>query len=195
MKEVVDYIDQQLAICYPNYKYWGLGEIVTKSKDVFPVTVQSREKICLDDAYDAVIWHREVSATQQEDDEFSFGLKTETRYIVTLRTIVAYKIEVGEEFKFIFPNSFPREIPLSGYQIFEVIAGSMNINHEQVAQEEEIHTQYNKHRICWNIFSFENELQFIFCPDSELCTTWILSTGTWNDLATWNDSAIWNDGD
>ena len=162
----MDYIDSRLSACNPSFKFWGLTEITTKSKDRFPVTIPNREKVCIDDRYDCVVWHREVSGTQEDNEDLSFGLYTEKQFNVTLRTVVAYKVELGEEFKFTFINEFPYNIYVDGYSILEVVSGSVNLNHEAVATEEEIHTHYEKHRLCWNIFSFDNEIQFILCPDS-----------------------------
>lgn len=169
MTDIIDYIDSKMSICYPDFKFWGLAEIIDKSKDRFPVTAQTREKVCLDEDYDCVVWHREISANAIESEDFSFGLNIEKQFNVTIRTIVAYKVEIGEDFKFEFFNNFPYDINVSGYKFLETTPGAINLDHEAVVQEEQIHTQYNKHRICWNIFTLENEFQFVLCPDSSPC--------------------------
>lgn len=163
MKEITEYIDAHYLSVYPDYKFWGLAEITDKSGDRFPVTVNGREKVCLDQRYDCVVWHRELSGVQVENEEESWGLEISNEYRITLRTIVAYKIELGEEFKFEFIENFPA-LDILGYQKMDTSFGRIDLDHEKIAKEEEIHTQYNQHRICWNIFTFENEVQFIYCP-------------------------------
>lgn len=169
MTDIIEYIDSKMSTCYPDFKLWGLAEIIDKSNDRFPVTTQRRDKVCLDDAYDCVVWHREISANTTESDDFSFGLNIEKQFNVTIRTIVAYKVELGEDFKFEFVNNFPQKIDAAGYNFIEVFPGNMNLDHEAIAQEEQIHTQYNKHRVCWNIFTFENDFLFVLCPDVSPC--------------------------
>lgn len=183
MNEVVDHIDAQYLSLYPEYKFWGLSEIVTKAKDRFPVQCVpvngNREKVCLDDSYDCVVWHRQISATRIENEEESFGLVLQKEFNVILRTIVAYKIELGEEFMFDFIDNFPNANTnsgsfdstfditfqgLSGYLVLDAEPGDINLDHEAIARDEEIHTQYNQHRICWNIFTFDNTFRFILCP-------------------------------
>lgn len=168
MNEIINYIDSRYQLCYPEFKYFGLGEITDKSKDRFPVTVDTRDKISLNDRYDAVVWHREISGSAVDNEDFSFGLRTEKQFNVTIRTIVAYKVELGEQLKFDFIDSFPQlEVgDVEGYLLMDVSPGSINLDHEAVAEQEQIHTRYEKSRICWNIFSFDNEIQFIQCPDS-----------------------------
>lgn len=166
MKEVTEYIDTHYLSIYPSYKYWGLAELTWKSKDRFPVTIPDRDKVCLDEAYDCVVWHREVNASQFENEEDAWGLEIPTEFRVALRTIVAYKVELGEEFKYEFANNYPKDLFISGYDQLEFVASRFDVDHEKIVKEEEIHTQYNQHRLCWNIFTFEYDVQFILCPDT-----------------------------
>ena len=165
MKEVTQAIDAHYAAIYPDFKYWGLAELTDKSKDRSPVTVNGREKVCLDEDFNACVWYREISVNRTEVEEESFGLDVTFEYRVTLRTIIGYKIELGEMFKYEFAEAFPRDFTLSGFEALEVVPGVMDLDRERVAQTEEVHIQYEK-LLCWNLLSFDNELQFILCPET-----------------------------
>lgn len=165
MKAITEYIDAHYLSLYPEYKFWGLAELTDKSKDRFPVTVNGREKVCIDDRYDCVVWHRELSGSRVENEEYSWGLEIASEYRIIIRTIVAYKVVLGEEFKYEFIGNFP-EFEIFGYEKLESSFGRIDVDHEKIAKEEEIHTQYNQHRLCWNIFTFENEIQFILCHET-----------------------------
>lgn len=165
MKEITEYIDAYFQTLYPNYKFWGLAELTNKSKDRFPVTVNGRDKVCLDEDYDCLVWHREISVQRIENEDLAFGLNIPTEYRVALRTVVGYKIELGEEFKYEFAENFPRNIDLPGFEKLEVVPTIMVVDREQVARTEEIHIQYEQ-LLCWNLFSFENEIQFVLCPET-----------------------------
>ena len=170
MTTITDLIDAHYEDVYDslNIKYWGLAELTDYSGDRFPITVGERHKVCIDERYDACVWYREISGNQTDNEELSYGLEIKTQMNVTLRIIVAYKVELGEMFKYEFMNNFPKNIGLddvspSNYEYLEIGPGSIDLDHEKIAVQEEIHTQYNKHRVCWNIFTFDNEIQFIIC--------------------------------
>lgn len=165
MKQLTQQIDSYYRVIYPDYFFYGLAELTTKSKDRFPVTVNGRDKVCLDEAYDCLVWHREISSNQVEDEELSFGLTVPVRFNVRLRTVVGYKIALGEEFKYDFASIFPRDMDWSGYERLDVIPAAMEVDREVVARQEEIHIQYEK-LLCWNLFWFENEFQFTLCPET-----------------------------
>jgi hypothetical protein len=165
MKSFTEEIDAYYQGLYPDFFFYGLAELTTKSKDRFPVTVNGREKVCLHDDYDCLVWHREMSVSQIENEELAFGMDIPVEFQVRLRTIVGYKIALGEEFKYDFANAFPKDLDKSGYEKLEAIPGTMEVDREKVAREEEIHIQYEK-LLCWNLFWFENTFQFVLCPET-----------------------------
>lgn len=165
MKAITEYIDAHYLDIYPDFKFWGLAELTDKSKDRFPVTVNGREKVCLDEDYDCLVWHREISVQRFENEDLAFGLNVPTEFRVNMRTIVGYKIGLGEEFKYEFANEFPKDFDFPGFDKLGMFPTSMNVDREAVARIEEIHIQYEQ-LLCWNLFSFDNEIQFVLCPET-----------------------------
>lgn len=168
MKKITEILDKILYAHLPNdgIKFYGLAELVSKENSKYPVTVNDREKCAINDKWDAVVYHRVISNVPSLSDDFSFGLRTATRNEVTLRTVVAYKINKGEEWRYTFANAFPQIIQeVVGYEYIEVRPTSFNEDHEAVMNEEFVEVPYHHHRLTWNVFSFDNIVEFVKCHD------------------------------
>jgi hypothetical protein len=106
-----------------------------------------------------------ISNPVDENEDFSFGLNRALENKVLLRTVLAYKIlDYDEMFRYTFQRMFPNRINLSGYDfIFLNMTGGIE-DHEQIVTEESLQVPYEKHRIIWNVYAFENAVEFIKCP-------------------------------
>lgn len=168
MKIITEILDKILLTRLPNdgIKFYGLAELARKESSRFPVTINDRNKVAIDDRWNAIVYHRVISNTPSLADEFSFGLRTATRNEVTLRTVVAYKIDKGEEWRYTFENAYPQMLQnVKGYEYIEVRPNGFNEDHEAIMNEEFIEVKYHHHRLPWNVFTFDNIIEFVKCHD------------------------------
>jgi hypothetical protein len=167
MKKITQKLDDILLTRLPNdgIKFYGLAELVSKENSRYPVTVNDRGKVAIDDKWDAVFYHRVISNNPSLSEEFSFGLRTATMNQVTLRTVVAYKINKGEEWRYTFANAYPQMMQLTGYEYIQFSPTAFNEDHESVMNEEFVEVKYHDHRLPWNVFSFDNIVEFVKCHD------------------------------
>lgn len=163
---VTDYIDSVLSGLYPEIHFFGLAELVTKSEERFPATVNGRVKVSLDNQYSGICYHRIINNSPAVSEELSFGIRPTVQDNVTIRTVLAYKIsEFDEMFRYEFENAMPRTIRLTGYDPIFIEPGDANEDHEQIAIDESLQTPYEKHRVTWNIYSFDNVCELIICDE------------------------------
>lgn len=172
MKEIVDALDAYLTDILNNespdkdFKFWGLSELVTKDKDRFPVTINERKKVSIEDRYEVITHHRILSTDQTEDEEYSFGLTTAYRVRINLRTVLCHKITVGEDYRYDFAKLFPTSLTITGFQFTWLIPNGINEDHEQVYNEEWPNQEavvYQRHRLPWNVCAFNTIIEFIKC--------------------------------
>lgn len=167
MKDITEFLDKILLVRMPNegIQFMGLAELVSKEDSRYPVTINDRKKVSINDKWDALVYHRVISNNPSLADDFSFGLRTATRNEVTLRTVVAYKINKGEEWRYDFANAYPQILQKVGYEYIEFRPSGFNEDHEAVVREEFVEIPYHHHRLPWNVFSFDNIVEFIKCHD------------------------------
>ena len=166
MKPVTEYIDNYLdtQLMDTGIHYYGLAELVTRSEERFPATVNGRLKVSFDNSYAAFCYHRVISNTPSFNEELSFGLTRVVQENVIIRTVLAYKIsEYDEMFRYDFENAMPRVIRLSGYDPIFLEPSNANEDHEQIVIEESLELPYEKHRVTWNVYSFDNSVELILC--------------------------------
>lgn len=172
MKEIVDALDTYLGGVIDNsspdftFKFWGLSELVTKDKDRFPVTVNGRLKVSIEDRYDLMTFHRIISTDSTEDEEYSFGLNTAYRTRITLRTVLSHKISIGEDYRYTFANLIPDDLLINGFSFIYFIPNSLDEDHERVYNEEwpnQDQVVYHRHRLPWNVCAFTTVVEFIKC--------------------------------
>lgn len=175
MTEIVDAINDFIADRYSGYtlKQYGFCELMRKTagegqaEQVFPVTINGRVKVSLDDRYTLMTWIRWTNpVTYQASEEWSFG-KTEARVgNVTLRVVFANKTILGENMVFDFVNALPSKFTISGYS-FAHIEGDPSIDpdHETIYTTELGNTAYEKHRFTWNLYAVNITVQFLECEE------------------------------
>jgi hypothetical protein len=151
-------------------KAYGYCELVTKDGKPNPVTCVpdaiKRDRIVasIDDKYNGIFYHRLLSSPFIEDEDFSFGKKMSKRYSARIRTVIALKVQLGEEFIFTFVNAIPDRITtLTDFKFVLLSEGSLIADHEAVYIEEYGNNSYEKHRTTWNVFALEYDIEFILC--------------------------------
>jgi len=172
MKEIIDELDVYLTDILNNespdktFWFYGLSELVTKDKDRFPVTINDRAKVSLNDRYELLTHHRIISTDEEESEEDSFGIKIPTRFSITLRTVLSHKVSIGEDYRYTFRNNFPKSLVIDGFQYIFITPTGIIEDHEQVHNDEWPNQErqvYGKHRLPWNICAFNTIIEFIKC--------------------------------
>jgi hypothetical protein len=77
--------------------------------------------------------------------------------------VIALKHSLGEEFIFEFINEIPDKISITGYKFVHLQPGTLIADHEAVYNQEYGQSSYDKHRISWNIFALEYDIDFMLC--------------------------------
>ena len=168
MEKICHEIDKAVLAALPHagLKAYGLCELITKGKQRHPVTVdKTRKQAEIHDAFDGIFYHRFLNANPTEDLEFSFGIDITDRISARLRTFIAYKVKLGEEFIFQFAQAIPKRMTIDGYKLIQR-SGQIDLiaYHEGVYNQEYTEgTPYEKHRTTYNIYAIEYNIEFILC--------------------------------
>lgn len=167
MEKIIEKLDKKLQDKFPNIRFYGLAELVTKETTTQPVTIgkttSEREKIALDDRYDAIVYHRLISTNSEIDEDNTYGVRQAKKYTTQLRTIIASKVSTGEQFNRIFAEYFPEFIKITGYDYINFMPSAFDEDHEAVVSEEWTEIPYHKHRTAWNVNAIENNVEYLIC--------------------------------
>jgi len=171
LETILNDIDQGLLETFAGkgLKAYGYCELVTKDDKPNPVTCtlkqgEKRESAQIHDKWNGIFYHRLLNSfPAQDDEEFSFGNRISKRFSLRVRTVLAHKVQLGENFFIDFFNAFPDKMTISGYKFVFLSQGTIIADHEGVYNQEYGDQSYNKHRTAWNIFAFEYDLEFIKC--------------------------------
>lgn len=145
---------------------YGLCELIKKADQQTPVSVDvTRKPATFNSAMNGHFYHRLVSSSQAEDVDMSFGVDISDRVSPRLRTFIAYKIALGEEFIFDFISAIPKKVVMDGYKFIHRSSSlDLIVDHEAVYNQEYGETTpYERHRTVYNIFAVEYNLDFILC--------------------------------
>lgn len=178
MTAIIEAIDAWTASRYHAYnkKLYGFCELIKKTAEdkeqVMPVTIPSdptarRQHVSIDDKYTLITWMRWAEPVKYEpSEEFSFG-KSEARLgTVPLRLVFAHKIILGEDLVFDFINAFPSQFKVSGFKfVFVDGAPIIDPDHESIFRTEFSDTVYEKHRLNWNLYVININIQFLECNE------------------------------
>lgn len=174
MKEITEAIDAWTSAQYGYSKQlWGYCELMTKTDQVMPVTINGRKQVSLHDSYEIITWMRltgKALRNEIEGNNWAFGLNQGIVQSATLRFILAHKVSIGEDFIVTFLSDFPRLFTVDGYQIVSVDKAAITIDpdHEAVYRTELGETVYEKHRFDWNIYALSINVEFIPCEVSSV---------------------------
>lgn len=167
MKRIIQAFDDRIRAILPGRGFFmpGLCELVTEEGTKYPVTIGERRKVSMDDKFDGLIYHRTIANSTSTSDEYSFGMRTPVQHSVQIRTVCAYRVELGENIKYEICSSIPSLLRLSGFEFINTEPNSFNEDHEQVVTQEFIKVPYHKHRLPWNVFSFDTNVEFVICKN------------------------------
>lgn len=167
MEKICNEIDKVILAALPNagLKAYGLCELIKKQNQPIPTTVDSTRKTAeIRSEFDGVFYHRLLSASLLQDEDMSFGDELSDRISARLRTVLAYKVHLGEDFIFDFGKVIPQKIELNGFKFIQRSAAmDLIADHEAVHDQEWGATDYERHRTPWNIFAIEYNVEFILC--------------------------------
>jgi hypothetical protein len=178
MIEIIEAIDAYTTAKYPqlNMKLWGFCELAhntskNQSDQPIPMTAygyQERKQVALDDRYDFITWCRWVSpVSYRVNEDWSFGRNQSLEASITLRIVVAHKVELGETLIFDFARNIPGKMNLAGFQyvFLDDSSPSIDPDHETIYRTELGKTEYEKHRIPWNLYTVDAIFNFIQCEE------------------------------
>lgn len=172
MKEICDKLDEILLAALPNegIRFFGLCQPVLKNDQTHPVTIEDNKQVSLDDKYKAICFHRlNGTADIPESEEQDFGRSTGRKRSQPMRLFIAHKVIMGEEWIDTFWKEIPETLDVedgSGLDIYEFVDItnlSLDTNQVEIYNTEFGDNNYEKHRIPWNIYAIEYNVEFIRC--------------------------------
>lgn len=172
MKEICDKLDSELLAALPNegIRFFGLSQLVTKSDQPHPVTIEDNKQVSIDDKYNAICYHRlNGTASFGESEEQDFGRSTGRKRVQPMRTVVAHKVHLGEEWIDTFLNEIPESLDVEDgggldlYEFVDITGLTLVVDQEGIYAQEFGEGGYEKHRIPWNIYAVEYNIEFIRC--------------------------------
>lgn len=158
-------------------KLFGFTELVRKTTgspagdQPFPVVVNQTSdrsviQVSLDDRYQFISWFRlpgQIGFSDNEDD--LWGLREGKRQTASLRWIVAHRVEHGENLIIELTNHVRSILRgLQGYDFVFATVSNINADHEEIYTTELGQTVYEKHRLPWNIYAVDIDIEYIVCP-------------------------------
>lgn len=171
MEEILNNLDTNLLSTFNDkgLKSYGYCELIQKDGKVNPVTCsltatkKGRITAEIHDRFNGIFYHRLLNSPWSEDEDFTFGQTMAKRFVCRMRTVIAYKIQLGEDFIFDFIKAMPDRISVDGYKFVTFSSGTLIADHESVSTQEYGAIPYEKHRTPWNIFALEYDIEFIKC--------------------------------
>lgn len=176
MKDICDHLDRVLLDLFPNdgIKFNGLCQMVSKVDQVHPVTIEDNKQVSIDDKWDVIMFHRlngqgNFIGSDGTDEDQGFGRTTRRAFSQPMRTIIAHKVNKGEEWIYDFLEQWPEEINVkdsAGINIYDFVDfEDLNIDTDQesIYINEWGNNSYEKHRIPWNIYALEYNVEFKRC--------------------------------
>lgn len=182
--------DYYSSVVSSKRKLWGFTELITKKDQPMPVIVNGTADrgtipISLDDKYEFISWVRlpgTISTVSSEED--NWGLVEGRRQNAGLRWIIAHRVELGENLIKKLLQYLPaqlRDIP--GYEfVFVNAAINTNADHENVYATELGATVYEKHRLDWNIYAVELNIEYKVCEGLSSFILELRDAGIWDRL-------------
>lgn len=178
MTSIIEAIDAWTNNRYSAYdrKLFGFCELMRKTagegsvEQVFPVTIPGRTQVAIDDRYNFITWIRWAQpVTYEANEDWSFG-NSEARFAnLPLRIVLAHRTTLGEDLVFDFVNAFPSKFTVPGFKfVFTNANLSIDPDHEAIVQAElgpANYLVYEKHRITWNVYVINVNVQFLECEE------------------------------
>ena len=178
MTEIIESIDDWTNTNFPDLerKLFGFCELAHRknkgdnsiSDQPIPMTINGtsdRKQVSLDDRYQLITWVRipgRISVV--ENNEWSFGFKESRFQTVSLRWVIAHKVELGENLIYSLVDAFPEKLSVNGFTlVFTNPIIEIDYDHENIYRTELGETVYEKHRFNWNLYVINLNIEFIVC--------------------------------
>lgn len=176
MKEIIDYIDEQLHECFPEAQAMGICHLIEDDKaEKYPSTLETKAKaVYPDDRYQILFYHRLLNSSPEASEDFSFGRKKSLLTNQTIRTVVFHKMEYDDlsfidDFINALPDIFELDQSPPEYKMLNIPKEVSLIRDSTAIWEDEYSESYkDKYQKVWNIYAIEYDVQFIKCP---VCVT------------------------
>jgi hypothetical protein len=167
-------------------KNWGFAELVNRSSkgtskngrgqeqignQPIPITIpgdgSEAQQIALDDQYNFIFWIRVPGRAQFVDNpEDHWGLNQKRRQSLPLRIVIAHRNNLGEDLVYNLVEDLPENFYISGFHfVFVNSNGDVDNDDETILDTELGHTNYEKHRFTWNIYTINLNVEYIPCVD------------------------------
>lgn len=176
MKDIIDYIDNQLHECFPDAQVFGICHLIEDDNaELYPSTLEEDAiKVTPDDRYEILFYHRLLDGSPEPDEDISFGRKKTIVNSQQVRTVIF--IKMGEDdLSFIddFINALPETFELDESPVqYKKLNLSREINlirDSNAIWEDEYSSAYkDKYQKVWNIYALEYSIQVAKCP---VCVT------------------------
>jgi hypothetical protein len=182
MIEIIESLDEWTAEQYSGLttKLWGYSELIHRTSGSPPadqpipvkiidgVADRGTNQISLDDKFELITWVRLTDLSTIENEDDNWGLKDGRRQSITLRWIIANRIELGENFINDLLRDMPDRFVIENYDFAHINPDiKVDADHESVYRTELGNTVYEKHRFNWNIYAVSLNVEFIKCVPSE----------------------------
>lgn len=199
MIEIIQKLDEITEELYPESssfkkKLWGYCELAKRSsqgdnsigEQPLVITINGtsdRQYVTLDDRYDFISWMRTPSPITLQNtiagSDWGFGFDEGQVQKLTIRWVIAHKVEYGEMLIFNLVRQLPARINIPGYGFVSIDKTNVSIDpdHEAIYQTELGNTVYEKHRTTWNLYVINTPVEYILDPDckgSQCCSNSIL---------------------
>ena len=155
-------------------KNWGFCELMNRvSKSIkststqpIPMTINGtgqREQVAIDDRYDFIEWIRLNSPMQIVHDESdSWGLREGKRHHLSMRIVIAHKVELGEDLVYLMISEMLDDL--------RTLKSEANIesDHATIYNTELGATVYEQHRFNWNLYVINLDIEYIPCRTADV---------------------------
>lgn len=174
MKDICDKLDATLLGLFPNdgIKFNGLCQQVLKGNQTHPVTIEDNKQVSIQDNWDVICFHRlngQANFLPSDEEEQDFGRSSGRVFSQPMRTVIAHKVTKGEEWIYTFAQAWPEELRITDsagvklYEFVDVDDINLDTDQETIYNTEWGENSYEKHRIPWNIYAIEYNIDFKRC--------------------------------
>lgn len=164
MRELIDYIDEQIKTCIPETYSFGLCHLLEGDNERFPATIDKEAvKAVPDDRYEVVIYHRALGGSPDEDPALSFGKNPTRKNKQKVRSIVFVRMGENEKIDDII-NAYPNSFHTTNYYFANVSENMTLIRDRDNIWNEEFQGAYkDRYQFVWMVYAIEFDVEYIKC--------------------------------
>ena len=176
MRDIIDYIDEQLHECFPDAQAFGICHLIEDDNaERYPSTLEENAiKVSPDDRYEVLFYHRLLDGNPEPDEDLSFGRKKTIVNSQTIRTVVFVRMKEDDlslidDFINALPETFELDDSPVQYKKLSLVREVNLIRDSTSIWEDEYSAAYkDKYEKVWNIYAVEYSIQISKCP---VCVT------------------------